>query len=78
MKSICKNKLAKLISECGQIAEHKGEKMSAHGINDDELIKGLSLDEQTTLENLLNKLKKQWFEDHKKRMLEKKAQDALN
>ena len=78
MKSICNNKLAKLISECGQIAEHKSEKMQQHNINEDELMNGLTKEEQDTLENLLIKLKKQWFEDHKKRMMDKKAKEALN
>ena len=72
MKSICKNELVKLISVCGQIAEHKGEKMAAHNIDDSELLMSLSTEECIELERLLNKLKTNWFEDHKRRMMEKK------
>ena len=68
MKSNCKNELVKLISLCGQIAEHKSEKMQQHNIDDAELISELSIEEQKELENLLNKLRNKWFEDHKKRM----------
>ena len=76
MKSICKNELVKLISICGQIAEHKGEKMAAHNIDDCELLASLSGEEQQELERLLNKLKTNWFEDHKKRMYAQKAEQA--
>ena len=68
MKSNCKNELVKLISLCGQIAGHKSEKMQQHNIDDAELISELSIEEQKELENLLNKLRNKWFEDHKKRM----------
>ena len=68
MKSICKNELVKLLSICGQIAEHKSEKMQQHNIDDAELITALSEEEQRELKNLLSKLQLKWIEDHKKRM----------
>ena len=75
MKSNCKNELVKLISLCGQIAEHKSEKMQQHNIDDTELISELSIEEQKELENLLNKLRNKWFEDHKKRMQKSTAEE---
>ena len=75
MKSNCKNELVKLISLCGQIAEHKSEKMQQHNIDDAELISELSIEEQKELENLLNKLRNKWFEDHKKRMQKSTAEE---
>ena len=77
MKSNCKNELVKLISLCGQIAEHKSEKMQQHNIDDAELISELSIEEQKELENLLNKLRNKWFEDHKKRMQKSTAEEQI-
>lgn len=53
MKSVSKNELVKLLSICGQVAEHKSEKMQEHG-----------RDEQELLQTLLRKLQKQWLQDH--------------
>lgn len=68
MKSVSKNELIKLISTSGQIAEHKSEKMQEHGMDEEELLKALTMEERETLKELLKKLQKQWFTDHAARM----------
>lgn len=64
MKSISKNELVKLISICGQVAEHKSEKMQEFGKDEAMILAALSEDEQEQLKNLLGKLQKQWLSDH--------------
>ena len=76
MKSNCKNELVKLLSVCGQIAEHKSEKMQQHNMDDADLLLALSKEEQEALEEMLTRLKKRWMEDHKKRMQEKKLKES--
>ncbi len=66
MHSVSKNPLIKLISLCGQIAEHKAEKIQEHGMDEERLLTVLSAEEQATLKDLLGKLQKQWVEEHKK------------
>ncbi|WP_305767036.1 hypothetical protein [Candidatus Epulonipiscium viviparus] len=75
MKSVCKDPLLKLISECGQIAEIKSSKMQQHGIDETELLVSLSEDDRTVLTEMLQCLKKQWMEDHKQRHLKNKQQE---
>ena len=65
MKSVSKQELVKLLSICGQIAEHKSGKMQEHGRNEDEILSALSREEQQQLKNLLQKLQSQWLEDHR-------------
>ena len=38
MKSNSKHELVKLISICGQVAEHKSEKAQEHGKNEDTIL----------------------------------------
>lgn len=64
MKSNSKNELVKLISICGQVAEHKSEKMQEFGKDEAMILAALSEDEQEQLKNLLGKLQKQWLSDH--------------
>lgn len=64
MKSVSKNELVKLLSICGQVAEHKSEKMQEHGRDEQEILSALSSDEQELLQTLLRKLQKQWLQDH--------------
>ncbi len=64
MKSVSKNELVKLLSICGQVAEHKSEKMQEHGRDEKEILSALSSDEQEILKTILQKLQKQWLQDH--------------
>lgn len=64
MKSVSKNELVKLLSICGQVAEHKSEKTQEHGRDESEILSVLSPDEQDLLKTLLLKLQKQWLQDH--------------
>ena len=72
MKTNSKNDLVKLISICGQIAEHKSEKMQEHNMDESNIYSALNVDEQKQLEVLLNKLKTKWIADKQKMMQEKK------
>ena len=65
MKSVSKQELVKLLSICGQVAEHKSGKMQEHGRNEDEILSALSREEQQQLKNLLQKLQSQWLEYHR-------------
>lgn len=65
MKSVSKNELVKLLSICGQVAEHKSEKMQEHGKSEEEILSALSPQEQETLKSLLQKLQGQWLQDHR-------------
>ena len=64
MKSNSKNELVKLISICGQVAEHKSEKMQENGSDESAILSALSDSEQEQLKMLLGKLQKQWLGDH--------------
>ncbi len=68
MKTNSKHTLVKLISICGQIAEHKSEKMQQHGMDESEIVSILSTEEQQTLNELLTKLQQKWVADKKKMM----------
>ena len=65
MKSNSKNELVKLISICGQVAEHKSEKMQEKKVDESMILAGLSLEEQEQLKTLLNNLQSHWLEQHK-------------
>ena len=64
MKSGRKNELVKLISICGQVAEHKSEKMQQFGKDEAEILAVLSDEEKAQLKALLQKLQTQWLKDH--------------
>ncbi|MGN0348055.1 MAG: hypothetical protein ACI4DR_00825 [Roseburia sp.] len=64
MKSNSKNELVKLISICGQVAEHKSEKMQEFGKDEELILSALSEEEKKQLAELLGKLQKQWLRDH--------------
>ncbi|WP_296882282.1 MULTISPECIES: hypothetical protein [unclassified Thomasclavelia] len=66
MKSVSKNELVKLLSICGQVAKHKSEKLQEHGKDESLILSALSKEKQDQLKSLLEKLQKQWLEDHKK------------
>ncbi len=59
MKSNSKNELVRLLSICGQVAEHKSEKMQENGRDEDEILAAISADEQETLKAILLKLQSQ-------------------
>lgn len=64
MKSNSKHELVKLISICGQVAEHKSEKAQEHGKEEDTILSALTTEEQKQLQTLLTKLQAQWLKDH--------------
>lgn len=64
MKSVSKNKLVWLLSICGQVAEHKSEKMQQFGKDESEILVALTEKEQEQLKGLLQKLQTQWLNDH--------------
>ncbi len=64
MRSNSKNELVNLLSVCGQVAEHKSEKMQEHGRSEDEILSTLSDGEQEQLKAILQKLQAQWKKDH--------------
>lgn len=64
MKSESKHELVRLLSICGQVAEHKSEKMQEHGKDEAEILAVLSEEEKRQLKQLLQKLDTQWLKDH--------------
>ena len=64
MKSNSKNELVKLLSICGQVAEHKSEKMQEHGLDESQILSALSQKEQTQFGTILRKLQSHWLEEH--------------
>ena len=64
MKSNRKQPLVNLLSLCGQIAEHKSEKMQEHGGDENGILAALTPDEQAQLNELLEKLRQAWLKDH--------------
>lgn len=64
MKSNSKHELVRLLSICGQVAEHKSEKAQEHGREEDKILSALTADEQKQLQVLLTKLHEQWLKDH--------------
>ena len=64
MKSNSKNELVKLLSICGQVAEHKSEKMQEHGVDESQILSALSEEEQEQLKSILSKMQSQWLKDH--------------
>ena len=64
MKSNSKHELVKLLSICGQVAEHKSERMQQHGKDEAEILAAITMEEQEQLKELLTKLRTQWLKDH--------------
>ena len=65
MKSVSKNELVKKLSICGQVAEHKSEKMQENGVDEEAIMSVLSEEEKNTLDTILTKLQADWLEGHK-------------
>ena len=65
MKSGSKNELVRKLSICGQVAEHKSEKMQLHGGDEAGILAVLTDDERAQLDAILGKLQAAWLEDHK-------------
>ena len=53
MKSNSKHELVKLLSICGQVAEHKSEKMQEQGIEESAILSPLYYDKQQELKTPL-------------------------
>lgn len=66
MKSISKNELVRKISICGQVAEHKSEKVQERGLDEALILSPLTDGERAQLDALLTKLQTAWLEDHKR------------
>ena len=64
MKSNSKDELVKLLSICGQVAEHKSEKMQENGKDETMILAALTDSEKEQLRGILEKLQKQWLSDH--------------
>lgn len=65
MKSNSKDKLVQKLSICGQVAEHKSEKMQANGASEEAILSVLTAEEKDSLDAILSKLQKAWLEDHR-------------
>ena len=65
MKSGSKNELVRKLSICGQVAEHKSEKMQLHGGDEAGILAVLTDEERAQLDAILSKLQAAWIEDHK-------------
>ena len=65
MKSGSKNELVRKLSICGQVAEHKSEKMQLHGGDEAGILAVLTDGERAQLDAILGKLQAAWLEDHK-------------
>ena len=64
MKSISKHPLVNLLSLCGQIAEHKSEKIQAHDGDERAILASLSEAQQDQLREILETLRQAWIADH--------------
>ena len=64
MKSNSKNPLVNLLSLCGQIAEHKSEKVREHGGDESAILAALSPQQQDSLQRTLETLRQAWLQDH--------------
>lgn len=65
MRSNSKNELVRKLSICGQVAEHKSEKMREHGADEAEIMAVLTDEERARLDEILTKLQAAWLQDHK-------------
>ena len=64
MKSNSKHPLVKQLSICGQVAEHKSEKIQANGGDEEAIFKAFSAEQRDQLAGLLDILQKDWLQDH--------------
>ena len=64
MKSESKHPLIRQLSICGQVAEHKSEKVREHGGDESTVLSALSAEQQTQLASLLEILQSAWLKDH--------------
>ena len=64
MKSNSKHPLVKQLSICGQVAEHKSEKIQENGGDEEAILKALNEEQRGQLAELLNILQKDWLQDH--------------
>ena len=64
MKSESKHPLVKQLSICGQVAEHKSEKLRAHGDDEAQILDALNAEQKAQLTGLLDILQKAWLADH--------------
>ena len=64
VKSCSNHELVRLLSICGQVEEHKREKMRDNGVGEAQTLGALAEREQQLLRDLLTKLQKQWLQDH--------------
>lgn len=64
MKSGSKQPLVNLLSLCGQIAEHKSEKIQEHGGDENNIVASLTTEQQAQLQALLETLRQAWLKDH--------------
>ena len=65
MKSNSKHELVRKLSICGQVAEHKSEKLQEHGVSEDEVLAVLTDEERAQLDAILTKLQAAWRQDHR-------------
>ena len=64
MKSNSKHPLVKQLSICGQVAEHKSEKIQENGGDEEAILKALNEEQRGQLAELLDVLQKDWLRDH--------------
>ena len=64
MKSNSKHPLVKQLSICGQVAEHKSEKIQENGGDEEAILKALNEEQRGQLAELLDILQKDWLRDH--------------
>ena len=64
MKSNGKHPLVKQLSICGQVAEHKSEKIQASGGDEEVILKALNDEQRAQLAELPGILQKDWRQDH--------------
>lgn len=64
VQSQSKNPLVRQLFLCGQIAEHKSERMTENGRDLNAIFSALTEEEQEQLAALLSKLQAQWRKEH--------------
>ena len=64
MKSESRHPLIRQLSICGQVAEHKSEKVREHGGDEATILSALDADQQAQLTSLLEILQGAWLKDH--------------
>ncbi len=64
MKSGSKHPLIRQLSICGQVAEHKSEKVREHGGDEAAILSALNAEQQSQLAALLEILQGAWLKDH--------------